>query len=413
MDDYPADYNELFKAAAREASRASARLDPSEANERGTKRRRLARLRRRASAVFIVLLVGAAIVVPLPQLHLLHSTGRGPAGGGRHNSRPTLPTSIGSQLAELKVSGPIAVSGTTAVIGAPAAAEDAGRAYVFTETAAGWQQIAVLRGSDTIAPDNFGVSVAISGATAVVGALGRREGDGRAYIFAETAAGWEQVAELKGLRQLPTVAISGTTAVVGTEGGPVYVFTKTVAGWTQVDELKGPFRGPEIAISGSTFVLTIDGSPSAEVFTLAATGWKQVAELNAPAGYEILSVAISGATAVIGTYRRSMRVRPPYPPGSAFVFDRTAAGWTRVAELKGADDSFGEAVAISGTTVVVGDLGFGGRAFVFTKTAAGWAQATVLKVSGTTPPDEFGEWVAVSGTTAFVGTTSRVYVFRA
>ena len=46
----------------------------------------------------------------------------------------------------------------------------AGRAYVFTKTATGWKQVAELKGSDTVASDYFGYSVAISGTTAVVGA---------------------------------------------------------------------------------------------------------------------------------------------------------------------------------------------------------------------------------------------------
>ena len=35
--------------------------------------------------------------------------------------------------------------------------------YMFTNTAAGWKQAAELKGSDTVADNGFGVSVAISG----------------------------------------------------------------------------------------------------------------------------------------------------------------------------------------------------------------------------------------------------------
>lgn len=90
MDDYPAEFDQLFKEAAREATRAAAVLDPTEAIERGTKRRRIVRLRKQVSGL-IVLLVIAAIVVPLPQLHLLHSTR--PAPGGGHPTRRTPPMS--------------------------------------------------------------------------------------------------------------------------------------------------------------------------------------------------------------------------------------------------------------------------------------------------------------------------------
>jgi len=42
--------------------------------------------------------------------------------------------------------------------------------YMFTNTAAGWKQATELKGSDTVADNGFGVSVAISGTTAIVGA---------------------------------------------------------------------------------------------------------------------------------------------------------------------------------------------------------------------------------------------------
>ena len=140
------------------------------------------------------------------------------------------------QAAELKGSdtvagdlfgGSVAISGTTAVVGASGYARHAGRAYVFTKTGAGWKQAAELKGSDTVAGDYFGDSVAISGTTAVVGASGYAKDAGRAYVFAKTAAGWKQAAELKGSDTVAgddfgiSVAISGTTIVAGAP-----VFTK-------------------------------------------------------------------------------------------------------------------------------------------------------------------------------------------
>ena len=59
------------------------------------------------------------------------------------------------------------------------------------------RQLAKLKGSDTTAYDGFGLSVAISGTTAVVGAPGHANFGGDAYVFSKTAAGWEQVTELK------------------------------------------------------------------------------------------------------------------------------------------------------------------------------------------------------------------------
>jgi hypothetical protein len=212
----------------------------------------------------------------------------------------------------------VAISGTTIVVGAVAAS----RACVFTKTAFGWTQVAELKGSDTVAADSFGNSVAISGTTAVVGAPIHAKVAGRAYVFTETAAGWTQTAELKGTDTVAgdefgfSVAISGTTAIVGASGsakglGRAYVFTKTGAGWKQTTELKGSHMGlfgNSVAISGTTAVVgapgyVIDDAGRAYVFTRTASGWKQVAELKGSDtvagdwfGY---SVAISGTTAVV------------------------------------------------------------------------------------------------------------------
>ena len=117
-----------------------------------------------------------------PRPHRLEAGGR--AEGLRHRRRRQFGYSV-------------AISGTTVVVGADDHANGAGRAYVFTKTANGWKQAAELKGSDTVAGD-FGSSVAISGTTAVVGADHHANSAGRAYVFTETADGWKQTAELKG-----------------------------------------------------------------------------------------------------------------------------------------------------------------------------------------------------------------------
>ena len=65
------------------------------------------------------------------------------------------------------------------------------------KTATGWKQVAELKGSDTVAGDSFGTSVAVSGNTAVVGAEFHAEA-GRVYVFIKTATGWKQVAGSSG-----------------------------------------------------------------------------------------------------------------------------------------------------------------------------------------------------------------------
>jgi len=68
------------------------------------------------------------------------------------------------------------------VIGAYDHAKDAGRAYVFAKTPSGWKETAELKGSDTVAEDYFGNSVAIR-ARLPDWAYGQAKYAGRAYLF--------------------------------------------------------------------------------------------------------------------------------------------------------------------------------------------------------------------------------------
>ena len=113
---------------------------------------------------------------------------------------------------------------------------------MFARTAGGWKQTAELKGSDTVAKDAFGASVAISGTTVVVGAQNASR-TGRAYVFTKAANGWTQVAELKGSSAAGlfgySVGVSGNTVLVGapvvgeevsfpsSAPGHAYLYTKT------------------------------------------------------------------------------------------------------------------------------------------------------------------------------------------
>jgi hypothetical protein len=81
-------------------------------------------------------------------------------------------------------------------------------------------------------------------------------------------------------------------------------------------------------------------------------------------------------------------------------------------------EEFGEAVAISGHTLVVGTIHYAtvssnletGVAYVFTAPASGWAharQSAILKAPGARPEEAFGRSVAISGNTIVVGAPFR------
>jgi len=161
---------------------------------------------------------------------------------------------------------------------------ESGSAYVFGRDVGGadnWGEVAKLTASDAALDDFFGTSVSISGDTAIVGADTDDDGgsaSGSAYVFGRDVGGadnWGQVAKLTASDAAGgdlfgiSVSISGDTAIVGARGGdgPVvnsgsaYVFGRDFGGadnWGQVAKLTasdaagGDFFGIFVSISGDT-----------------------------------------------------------------------------------------------------------------------------------------------------------------
>ncbi len=357
-----------------------------------------------------------------------------------------------TQQAHLKVSNPgnydffgiaVAISGDTLVVaangedssatgvdgdGSDNSASDSGAAYVFVRNGTNWTQQAYLKASNTDGGDEFGVYVAISGDTVVVGAPGEGssatgvDGDGSdnsvshagaAYVFVRNGTTWTQQAYLKASNTgandsyygagdfFARVAISGDTVVVGTPGED--------SSATGVD---GDQSDNSAADSGAAYV-----------FVRSGTTWSQQAYLKAsnPDNAFGLGVAVSGDTIVVGAGRES-----------GYVFVRSGTTWSQQAYLKAsnteAGDGFGYPVAISGDTIVVGALQEdssatgvdgnqdsnsatnSGAAYVFVRSGTTWTQQAYLKASNTggalpgqDSGDFFGESVAISGNTIVVG----------
>ena len=116
------------------------------------------------------------------------STGRKPDA--------SLRASIGADT----FSGPVAICGTTAVIGANAGVNGIGAAYVFQYTGSEWRQTDRLTASDGAQGDCFGCAVDIGGSTVVVGAydctIGSSARQGAAYVFSLGDSGWSQQQKL-------------------------------------------------------------------------------------------------------------------------------------------------------------------------------------------------------------------------
>ena len=237
----------------------------------------------------------------------------------------------------------VAISGTTIVVGVYDHAKDAGRAYVFTKAGSTWNQSAELKGFDTVAADYFGWSVAVSGTTVVVGAVGHAKYAGRAYVFRDTVPAGPRSLSCRVSDTVTnsgfgtSVAVSGTTAVVGAEGyahgrGRVYVFTdaKTrLDPGRRAEGLRHDCRrqlrhlGGDLAHDGSRGGLWPGQQHVGRAYVFSEKGgvWTQTAELSGAdtqAGdYFGISTAISGPTLVVGpTTTPRMRAGPTCSPGA-------------------------------------------------------------------------------------------------
>lgn len=126
-------------------------------------------------------------------------------------------------------------------------AENAG--IFFVRIGSTWTQQAKLTASDGAFNDNFGISVAISGDTVVVGSYHMENLNldrGAAYVFVRTGSTWTQQGKLT-IGEAPdafgaSVAISGSTIVVGAfaeemRKGSVYVFVSSGGTWSQQAKL--------------------------------------------------------------------------------------------------------------------------------------------------------------------------------
>jgi len=301
----------------------------------------------------------------------------------------------------------VALDGDTAIIGAHEWDNDGpGSVYVFTRVGCGWTESSKLLPDDANAGDRFGGSVSLDGDTVLIGADADVGLAGSAYVFVRTGGAWVQQAKLvasDGASQDSfglSVAIDGDTAVIGAwlddDNGPgsgsAYVFTRSAGVWTERAKLLASdgaaldFFGKRVALDGDTaligahevdYVGTETGA--AYVFTGSGGAWTEQAKLFAsdPApGHNFgVSIALHGDTALIGANGHD---DDGLNPGAAYLFKQDAGVWTEQAKLLAADgadgDLFGVSVALDGETYLVGadqDGAGTGMAYVFREPGVG------------------------------------------
>jgi len=275
------------------------------------------------------------------------------------------------------------------VVGAFGDEYSQGSAYVFRYNGSSWIQEAKLVASDGVSPDNFGYSVSISVDTIAVGAFGKNDFTGVAYVFRHDGTVWGEEGKLTPADGAPgdlfgmSVSMSGNKIAVGSPYGDANDLT------------------PD---SGAAYVFRRDGAV-----------WTQEAKLVAadPDFYDSFgaSVSLSGSKAVVGAPSDDGLT------GSAYVFKYDGATWAQEAKLASsapvASDRFGASVSISGNRIVAGvpeddDKGTNsGSAYVFKFDGTGWAEELALTASDGTEYDYFGPSVSISENTIVIGATGN------
>lgn len=338
----------------------------------------------------------------------------------------------------------VGLSGNTAVVGSPYARNGAGAVYVYVRSGTTWSRQAKLSDPGPIGYDEFGISVALSGDTLLVGArtktVAGQGGAGAAYVYVRSGTSWTRQATLKASDAAPnadfgfSVALSGDTALVGapwstvagqSDAGTAYVFERSGTTWSPQAELSDPdavandeFGRPVVLSNGTALIgasgTTVGGlldAGAVYVYDGSGADWSQDAVLTDPdtTAWEAFgnSLALSGGTALIGADCATTGGQDQ--GGAAYVFAGSGASWTPQAELTASSPEsyahFGNSVAISDTTAIVGATGLSGN-YVFTGSGASWSQQTQLMAPG-------GQALALSSDTALIGAFpfDAAYVF--
>lgn len=318
-----------------------------------------------------------------------------------------------------RTSAAVSMDGHMALVGFPNNVNTPGTAVVFVSAdpsqppGGEWEVSATLAASDGVAGDNFGRAVCLRGTTALVGAW--TDTSGAAYIWTLSSGNSSWV---EGAKLVPNdgatahgfggaVAIDGVVAAVGakdhdatgTDRGAVYVYMASDAGdlggeWTQVARLLPPGSYTEDGFGGAIALSGCSVGACEEPTMLVGSAGDDNRGSN------------TGAARVY--------VAPGGPDGTWYYVDlltASDAAW---------DDGFGCAVALDGTTGVIGsraddDRGArSGSAYVFEANGGEpmsyWQQTAKLVPDDGGPDDYFGHSVALRGNTIVVGTRTGISV---
>ncbi|MFG0257415.1 MAG: FG-GAP repeat protein [Phycisphaerales bacterium JB043] len=336
----------------------------------------------------------------------------------------------------------VSIYGNRVLVGANSdddVAINTGSVYVYTtQDGVTWEQEAKLTASDARQLDQFGMSVALVGDVAIVGAPSDDDdamsNEGSVYVFRRVGDSWIQETKLHGSASHKRnqfgfdVAYAGGTLLIGApleyggadQSGAAYVFTHNGIAWVEEARLVAPDPdvmasfGFDVALSsdGGTAIIGAhmhDGSTGVNqgasyVFVRDNGLWVQQAKLTPGDIAEDdrfgFPVALQGDTAFVGSH---MDDDLGYNSGSVYVYERVGEEWVESQKIVASDGGlagfFGRTIAVRGDALLIGALSDSGSAYVFRKTINGWVEKAKLVSFDRT----FGYSMAVWGNTIVAG----------
>lgn len=297
----------------------------------------------------------------------------------------------------------VAIRGDTIAVGSPCDfGTNCGHIYVFVRPKGGWSGTLNENARlGVFGQIRLGEVVAFAGDSIVTVASDNPAAPNGLYVFNKPGSGWSGtvapsailLCSLNGF--LVDVAGSGDVIVAGSplenhdnlqQAGKAFVWVKPAGGWSGFisnaaellpsDPIENGGFGQSVGIDGTTVVVpsTYEFAPPTPnhskgyVFEMPSAGWTGTLTENAQlVGSDVVNAdsfglvtSISGDTVVIGAIQWPGFLSHLPLVGAAYVFDRPASGWSgtvsETTQFTGSQDNdvFGNSVAISGGTIVVG-----------------------------------------------------------
>lgn len=323
-----------------------------------------------------------------------------------------------------------------------------GAVYIFKkQTDGSWVETQKLTASDGAERNYFGLSLAFSDNTLVIGSYGRNNSSGAVYIFDVNQNDIWSESQIITPSDLELYvhfgyAIAATKDYIivgspkdsqnGVQSGSAYIFKKELDGmWSEVQKIvsndvaiRDNF-GISVALFENTAVVGSyqdddigENSGSAYVFEKTSNTWSQVTKLNASNGlagdYFAKNVSISNNTIVISSQNGG-------ESGTAYIYYKSGPGvWQETSRLRSpsgsTDDFFADKILLQNNVLIIGaerddeNVIGGGSAYIYHKSATSWS---LLKKVTLCNPDEyarFGNALALTGNTLALGSKSGTAV---